>query len=112
MTQTITRQDLQEALRLGQVVLVEALPAMYFEKEHLPGALNMPLDDIDALAGVLVPDKATPLVTYCTGVACPNSKIAAAHLEALGYTNVRAYEAGKEDWIGAGLPVESSEAVA
>jgi len=27
-------------------------------------------------------------------------------LEALGYTDVRKYAAGKEDWVGAGLPVE------
>jgi rhodanese-related sulfurtransferase len=44
-------------------------------------------------------------------VACPNSKIEATRLEALGYTNVRADEAGKEDWIGAGLPVESNRTV-
>ncbi len=111
MTTTITREDLQELLQAGDVVLLEALPEMYFDAEHLPGAQNLPLDDVDALAPVLVPDKATPIVTYCTGATCPNSKIAAKRLEALGYTNVRAYEAGKEDWIGAGLPVESTKAV-
>jgi rhodanese-related sulfurtransferase len=108
MTATVTRQELQGLLREGGVVLLEALPAMYFDAEHLPGARNLPLDDIETLAPVLVPDRATPIVTYCTGMTCPNSKMEATRLEALGYTNVRAYEAGKEDWIGAGLPVEST----
>jgi len=31
---------------------------------------------------------------------------AAPELAALGSTSVRDYEGGKEDWIGAGLPVE------
>jgi rhodanese-related sulfurtransferase len=32
----------------------------------------------------------------------------AARLRTLGYTNVRLYRDGIEDWVGAGLPVESS----
>jgi rhodanese-related sulfurtransferase len=36
--------------------------------------------------------------------------VAVHRLEALGYTNVRAYEGGKEEWIGAGLAVESGVA--
>ena len=83
---------------------------MYYEAEHRPGARNLPLEDIEALAALLVPDKASPVVTYCTGRTCPNSKIAAKGLEALGYADVRAYEGGKDDWVSAGLPVESGPA--
>jgi rhodanese-related sulfurtransferase len=107
---TITRAQLEAELAAGRVVLLEALPAMYFEAEHLPTAQNLPLDDIEALAPVLVPDLTTPVVTYCAGPTCPNSRAAVLRLEALGYTNVRAYEGGKEEWIGAGLPVESGVA--
>lgn len=101
---TITRDQLQH--RLSQVVLLEALPESYFEAEHLPGARNLPLDQIDALAPTLIGDKASPVVTYCSGPTCQNSKLAAARLEQLGYTEIYAYEGGKEDWIGAGLAVE------
>jgi rhodanese-related sulfurtransferase len=108
----ITREELQRAMADGDVVVLEALPQSYYEAEHLPGAKNMPLDDIDNLAAALVPDRSTPIVTYCTGHTCPNSGIAAARLRQLGYTDVRAYEAGKEDWLGAGLPVDRSHPVA
>lgn len=101
---TITRTDLQA--RLGEIVLLEALPSNYFEAEHLPGARNLPLDEIDALAPSLVPDRGSAVVTYCAGPSCPNSKIAAERLESLGYTDVYAYEGGKEDWLAAGLPFE------
>jgi len=104
---TTTLEELKQLLTEGDVVLLEALPPMSYEATHLPGAKNLPLDDIDERAVILVPDKAVPVVTYCTGVSCPNSKIAAHRLTALGYLDVRAYEGGKEEWVGAGLPVET-----
>lgn len=112
MTDTIDRDELRNAIEAGAVVVLEALPPMYYEKSHLPGALNLPLDDIDVRAPVLVPDKSQAIVTYCSNTACNNSTVAANRLTALGYTNVRKYPGGKQDWIEAGLPVESSSAAA
>lgn len=112
MTDTIDREELRLAIDAGSVVVLEALPRMYYEKAHLPGALNLPLDDIDALAPVLVPDKHQAIVTYCSNTACNNSAVAAHRLNALGYTDVRKYPGGKQDWMEAGLPVESSSAAA
>ena len=63
-----------------------------------------------ALAPELVPDRSAEIVVYCANSACRNSGIAAEALTALGYTNVRTYEAGKADWIEAGLPIEGSAA--
>ena len=107
MTDTITREQLHDEIESGAVVVLEALPPMYYEKDHLPGALNLPLDDIDTLIPVLVPDKTQAVVTYCSNTACTNSAVAANRLAALGYTNVRKYPGGKQEWIEAGLPVES-----
>ena len=107
MTRIITRDELRVALDRRDVTVLEALPPAYFAQEHIPGARNLPLDDLDDLAPKLIPDKETVIVTYCSNHACANSKTAAARLEALGYTNVAAYEAGKQDWIEAGLPIET-----
>jgi rhodanese-related sulfurtransferase len=90
--------------------LVEALPGQYYAEAHLPGALNMPLDDIDVLAPQVLPDKTALVVTYCASDSCENSALAAEHLLRLGYRNVREYYEGKKDWIGAGLPVEREPA--
>lgn len=105
---TITLEELEQQMALGKVVLLEALPAMHYDAAHLPGAKNLPLDDLDARAQLLVADKTSPIVTYCTGTTCPNSKIAAERLVALGYIDVRAYEGGKEEWVEAGLPLEGA----
>jgi rhodanese-related sulfurtransferase len=111
MVQTITRDDLKAKLDRGaRVTLVEALPAKYYEDKHLPGAINMPHDEVDALAPRLLPDKAAEIVVYCASGPCKNSGIAARRLAETGYTNVRDYHEGKADWIEAGYPVESGAA--
>lgn len=109
--QTISREELQREIAAGTVVVVEALPDTYYADGHLPGARNLPLDDMVGRAGDVLPDLAASVVTYCTGTSCPNSRIAAEQLTKLGYTNVRAYEGGKEDWTGADLPLESAKLV-
>ncbi|MGH8885879.1 MAG: rhodanese-like domain-containing protein [Egibacteraceae bacterium] len=107
MVATITRDRLKERIDRGDVVVLEALPQPYWEKEHLPGALLFPLDDIDGQAVSMLPDKTADIVVYCSNAACNNSHIAADRLTQLGYTSVLRYTEGKQDWIEAGLPVES-----
>ena len=107
MPTSITRQELKQLIDHGDVIVVETLPAMYFNQEHIPGAINIPHDDIDAQAPKLLADKDAAIVTYCANTPCKNSGVAAAKLENLGYTNVREYVEGKQDWVAAGLPTES-----
>jgi rhodanese-related sulfurtransferase len=113
VTRRIGREELEAALA-GDAppTLVEALPAAYYEEGHLPGAINIDHGDVERLAPELLPDRSAPIVTYCAGVTCPNSAIAAAKLAAMGYEDVRAYAEGKADWIAAGLPVEGGLAPA
>jgi len=107
MVPTITREELTARQDRGErITLVEALPEPYYRKAHLPGALNLPHDRVDELAPALLPDKTAPVVVYCANLPCENSGIAAARLLALGYTDVRDYAEGKQDWIDAGLPTE------
>ena len=80
--------------------------------EHLPGAIAFPLDDIDGHAARLLPDKAAAIAVYCSNSVCNNSHVVAARLTELGYTAVFRYTEGKQDWIEAGLPIESAAPVA
>lgn len=90
----------------GDVTVVETLGPQYYEDGHLPGAINIPHTEVAELAGDLLPDKDATIVTYCSNVDCQNSQVAAAQLQAMGYTNVRKYAEGKQDWREAGLPLE------
>ncbi len=105
----ITRDELNAKIDGGgQFTLAEALPPRSYEQAHLPGAVNLPLDELETLASRLMPDKNAEIVTYCSNRECENSHEAAAALTKLGYTNVRRYAAGKQDWIAAGLPTETA----
>lgn len=107
MVETITRDELKAAIDEGRnLTIVESLSPQSYEKAHLPGAINIPKEQVRELAPRLLPDKDAEIVVYCANTACQSSIQTAQALEGLGYTNVKDYEAGKEDWIEAGLPVE------
>lgn len=109
MTNEISRDELLRLVRSDEPpVLLEALGASYFADAHLPGAANMPPDQVDVLAPALAPDRDAPVVVYCSGT-CRNSEIAAERLEQLGYRDVKVYLGGKEDWVEHGLPVVRSD---
>ncbi|NGN65205.1 rhodanese-like domain-containing protein [Streptomyces sp. A7024] len=107
MSTLITRDELKAAIDAGTVTVVDALGGDYHAKQHLPGALPLAPAEADARAADLLPDRGAAIVTYCANPACANSTQVAGRLTALGYTNVRTYREGIQDWTAAGLPTES-----
>src|SRR5690348_5153092 len=104
---TIDRAELAERLRgPSPPALFEVLGRGYWRKHHLPGAVSAPPDEAVAIITAAVPDRGAEIVVYCWDVDCPMSGRAARALMALGYTNVREYPGGKQDWLDAGLPME------
>jgi rhodanese-related sulfurtransferase len=109
-TKLIGREELERVIAARAVVLLDAQAPGWFEKEHLPGALEMPFDRVAELAPLLLPDRAAPIVVYCWSEMCVASQHVADALRGLGYRNVRRYAAGKQDWMNAGLPIQGSGA--
>ncbi len=64
MPTAIDRDELQRLLAERQAQLVEVLPAAEYEDEHLPGAINIPLKELDreTTRGL---DRARPVIAYC-----------------------------------------------
>jgi rhodanese-related sulfurtransferase len=107
----IAREELLAKIEDGEdFVLVDALAPMSFAASHLPGAINLPPAWVDDRAPWKIPDLETEIVVYCSGATCDSSTIVAERLAELGYRNLRHYAAGKEDWVGAGLPLEGGHA--
>src|SRR3989338_9758301 len=105
----ITTKDLKQKVENKEdFVLVECLGPETFAEFHLPGAVNVPVDDtFEGHIQKTVPDKNKPVVVYCRDIECHASAKATRRMEALGYTNLFEYHNGKDGWKAAGLPVES-----
>jgi len=112
MNEIVSRQKLVERLRgAAPPILLEALPEKYYAANHLPGALHMPHDAVDALAARLIPSKDAHVVVYCASAQCQNSHIAARRLVQLGYSRVSVFAGGKQDWESGGLPFATNQPV-
>lgn len=104
-------EELRSKIEGGaDLVLVDALPPMSFAHSHLPGAINLPPERVDASVVRRLPDKGREIVVYCANPDCESSVETADALVALGYTNVRHYAGGKDEWWDAELPLERADA--
>lgn len=106
--QTITRDELKQKMEQNPgTTLIETLPEESYNEFHIPGAANIPINDqFDENVQQAVPHKNQDVVVYCMNSDCDASPKAAQRMEELGYSNVYDYEAGKQEWNQAGLPVE------
>jgi rhodanese-related sulfurtransferase len=59
----IEREQLTELVKTG-AQLVEVLPADEYDEEHLPGAINIPLKEIDVQAPKRLA-RNRPVIVYC-----------------------------------------------
>ena len=62
------RAVLLRRIEAGEVTLLDVRPAEEWEAEHLPGAVNIPLDELVGRLGEL--EHATDVVAYCRGPYC------------------------------------------
>ncbi|RKT84029.1 Rhodanese-related sulfurtransferase [Saccharopolyspora antimicrobica] len=108
MTELISRDELKARIDAGTVTVVDALGGSYYAQQHLPGAVELTAGQVAAKAVDVLPDKDATIAVYCSNPACGNSQEVAVKLEQLGYTDVRKYREGIQDWVEAGLPVQSA----
>jgi rhodanese-related sulfurtransferase len=100
---TIERDELSR--RLGakdpRFKLVMALGDWEFRTKRIPGSVHFK-DAAEMLSSLGKDDE---IVVYCTNPPCLASVAAYHRLVQEGYTNVRRYAGGIEDWEQAGLPL-------
>jgi rhodanese-related sulfurtransferase len=90
------------------VQLVDVLPPEEYAAEHLPGAVNVPLKQLDAETTAQL-DQHRPVAVYCYDALCDMSPRAAWRLETLGFERVYHYVGGKADWLAHALPREGQD---
>ncbi len=63
---TISREELKEKMDRGDaLVLVDTMAERYYRHSHLPGAINLPVDELRERAPELLPEKDADIVVYC-----------------------------------------------
>lgn len=103
----IDRDALLERLQAGDVTVIDVRPPEEYRAGHLPGALSIPLSDLEQRLGELPRDQ--EVVAYCRGPYCVMAIDAVAQLRAHGFQAVR-WDEGIADWQARGLPVERETA--
>jgi rhodanese-related sulfurtransferase/DNA-binding transcriptional ArsR family regulator len=99
----IPRQELLQRVKQGLVTVLDVRPAEEFAAGHVPGAINVPLKELEKHLEQL--DPAHEVVAYCRGPHCVLAFDAVARLRQRGW-QARRLEDGFPEWKTAGLPVE------
>ncbi|HTY91648.1 MAG TPA: rhodanese-like domain-containing protein [Methanocella sp.] len=90
----------------GPFKLIDVRGREDYAKEHIKGAISLPLDELDKAKTLFKP--AEELIVYCDSFVCSASSSAAKMLAKMGFMNVRDYKGGIREWKMSGLPTESS----
>ena len=101
--EAVSRDELLQQTRAGLVTVLDVRPPDEFALGHLPGAVNIPLRELEARLADLDPSQ--EIVAYCRGPYCVLSYEAVAALRTKGF-KARRLEDGFPEWRAAGLPIE------
>ncbi|CAG0959960.1 MAG: metalloregulator ArsR/SmtB family transcription factor [Rhizobiaceae bacterium] len=101
----ISREELAARMVDGAVTVIDVRPPDEYALGHLPGAINIPLSEIEAMSEEFQPGR--EVVAYCRGPWCVMSFEAVAALRRKGL-RARRLEDGLPEWKAAGLSFEVS----
>jgi rhodanese-related sulfurtransferase len=87
-------------------IMADARDVDSYSDAHIPGAIPIPADEVDRLAGQY--DRDLDVITYCGSYQCPASTMAARKFIRMGFRNVWDYKGGIKEWAEQGNPVESN----
>lgn len=99
----VPARELLARARKGLVTVLDVRPPEEFAAGHLPGAVNIPIPELEKRLGEL--PKRKEVVAYCRGPYCLMSYDAVQLLRKKGL-KARRLEAGLPEWRYAGLPIE------
>lgn len=101
---TITIEELRERLNDESIIIIDVRPREEFKEGHIPGAISIPLEELEKRLNELPKDK--DIVAFCRGKFCVLGDKAVNLLLEKGY-RARRIEDGIIEWKLAGLPVEN-----
>ncbi|MFP6538284.1 ArsR/SmtB family transcription factor [Latilactobacillus sp. VITA-14] len=94
--EALTGDALKTKLMADDVCLIDLRPADEFASQHLPGARNVPYDQLDQRLAELPKDK--EVVVYCRGRLCAYANVASQQLQAAGF-KVATFNQSVWEWL-------------
>jgi len=96
-----------EEIQHGKTLILDAMPANFYQQRHIGGAVNIPLElfDIVYLMAFGEEDKEKKIVVYGETISRHYDLEVADKLILRGYHNVRILDGGLTAWEGRGYPV-------
>lgn len=101
----ISRKELLEQAKRGEVVVIDVRPQQEYTTAHLPFARSLPLPELAQRLAELPRD--TEIVAYCRGPFCLMSDEAVKLLQEHGYRARKTFD-GVSEWQAAGLPLSQA----
>ena len=102
--QSINATELIKRVEAGDVVILDVRPELEYRSGHIPEALSIPIDELEARLSELPNDH--EIIAYCRGPYCVFADEAVTLLQKHGYNALRLVE-GLPDWQALNLPIES-----
>ena len=65
MDRIVSTKDLKSKIDKKEITVVETLAPELYREAHIPGALNIPPEQIKELAPQMLPNKNGEIITYC-----------------------------------------------
>ena len=105
---TVSLSAAAEEYKKGDTVFLDAMPANFYEKEHIRGAVNMPLNlfEIVYMMTFGEQDKNKQIIVYGRTISKRYDLEVANKLVLRGYKNTRVMDGGLREWKKKGYPVE------
>jgi rhodanese-related sulfurtransferase len=103
---TIDVRTANELLANDNVAIIDVREPDAHEREHVPGAINVPLNDLPDHVPFLPDDKDTTILSICERGNISLSSVLFLH--SLGYHNARSIDGGTQRWAAEGFATSSS----
>ncbi len=103
---TINIEDAHDLWQTQKPFVIDVREPDAHRQRHIPGAINMPLDELPDLAAFLPENRDTPMLSVCERGNLSLSGVL--FLNSLGYRNARSVTGGTEAWDEKGFAIEST----
>jgi rhodanese-related sulfurtransferase len=107
LTPEVNTDEMRGIVDARSALVIDCRPRRQFEAGHIPGSICLdkpPAEQVAAVDRIVGGDRRKPLVIYCNGPHCHQSRKLGDGLAAAGFTAVRRYQLGISVWRVLGGP--------